>query len=136
MRCPKNNQFAVFLKDSQVLVAVSRKPGAALGPPPTGEPALIDPRREDPMACLWRTLGLNRGFLSQARSDAYGNYRARLREYCSLRREGASGEELERYVHAIRRLGHPTVWREMQRQHLELPGLRELFAQAPEALGW
>jgi hypothetical protein len=33
-------------------------------------------------------------------------------------------------------LDHPTVWREMQRQHLTVDELRQLFEQAPEALTW
>lgn len=31
---------------------------------------------------------------------------------------------------------HPTVWKEMQRQHLQLSLLTRLFTQAPEALEW
>lgn len=31
---------------------------------------------------------------------------------------------------------HPTVWKEMQRQHSQIPLLTRLFAQAPEALVW
>jgi uncharacterized protein (TIGR02646 family) len=31
---------------------------------------------------------------------------------------------------------HPTVWKEMQRQYLQIPLLTRLFAQAPEALNW
>lgn len=31
---------------------------------------------------------------------------------------------------------HPTVWKEMQRQHLQIPKLTRLFTQAPEALEW
>jgi hypothetical protein len=33
-------------------------------------------------------------------------------------------------------MGHPTVWREMQRQAQLIPELRRLFEQAPEALTW
>lgn len=31
---------------------------------------------------------------------------------------------------------HPTVWKEMQRQHIQIPKLTKLFSQAPEALEW
>lgn len=31
---------------------------------------------------------------------------------------------------------HPTVWKEIQRQHLQIPLLTRLFTQAPEALEW
>jgi len=31
---------------------------------------------------------------------------------------------------------HPTVWKEMQRQHLQIDKLTRLFTQAPEALLW
>jgi hypothetical protein len=31
---------------------------------------------------------------------------------------------------------HPTVWKEMKRQHNLIPELAQLFADAPEALEW
>jgi len=31
---------------------------------------------------------------------------------------------------------HPTVWKEIQRQHLQILKLTRLFTQAPEALEW
>ena len=33
-------------------------------------------------------------------------------------------------------IAHPTVWREMQRQHLLVDELRALFLAVPEALDW
>jgi hypothetical protein len=121
---------------------------------------LIDPRREDPLGflrldlvhpfhfhalssrgCLARVratytihvLGLNsRDTLIRRRGHAYGNYVGRLRHYIS---EG-DAEKRERMAAAIQRLDHPTVWREMQRQHRTVDELRQLFERAPEALTW
>ncbi len=159
---PKNKQFAVFPRGARNPLEVSRKKGAPVTPPRTGAPALIDPRHEDPMQFLMldlggtfyfeplapkgtqayaradytlRTLRLNdREYLPVARAGAYGSYRARLSDYISRRDQGASWPELDLHIQGILREGHPTVWKEMQRQHRLHPELRELFRRAPEAL--
>ncbi len=161
---PKNNQFAVFPPRARRPVEVSRAQGAPVKPPRKGDPALIDPRREDPMDFLLldlqgtflfeplarkgtrdyeradytrRTLRLNaREFLPVARAEAFSSYRARLSEYVSLRRKRASRGVLDRRIQAIQHATHPTVWKEMQRQHAMLPELTVLFREAPEALHW
>jgi len=161
---PKNNQFAVFPRGARNPLEVSRKKGkgAPITPPRTGAPALIDPRHEDPLRFLILDLGgtfyfeplapkgtqaharadytlrilrLNdREYLPVARASAFGAYRARLSEYISRRDQGASWPELDLHIQGILREAHPTVWKEMQRQHQRYPELRELFRQAPEAL--
>lgn len=160
---PKNNQFAVFPRGARRPVEVSPTPGTPSRPPPLGEPALIDPRAEDPMAFLvldlqgtfmfgpgarkgtrdyeradytLRALQLNRELLTVARAEAFGAYRARLREYISQRERGASKAALLRYIQSIQLASHPTVWREMKRQHSLHRELRALFREAPEALAW
>lgn len=161
---PKNNRFAVFPSRARAHVEVGRMPGAPIRPPLKGTPALIDPRREDPMALLMldlrgtflllptgprgskdfhraeytlEVLRLNtREILLAARANAFAGYRARLVEYISWRERGESQEALARCIQSIQRAAHPTVWKEMQRQHARLPELRPLFRKAPEALRW
>lgn len=161
---PKNNRFAVFPPGARNPVEVGRSSEASVKPPRRGSPAIIDPRQEDPMAFLMldlrgtfyfeplakkgtkdyeradytlRLLRLNaREYLRQARENAFSGYRARLFEYVSLRRKRAPRVALSRCSLAIQRAAHPTVWKEMQRQHSQHPELRALFREAPEALGW
>jgi hypothetical protein len=84
-----------------------------------------------------KTLGLNdRDDVVQSRRNAYGNYSARLEQYIARRDGGATGSQLGRLRNALCRLDHPTVWEEMKRQRNVIPGIRPLFAAAPEALGW
>lgn len=85
---------------------------------------------------------VEREFLRQARQEAYGDYKARLREYVHHRDNGISQAQLDSMIDQLRKKGHPTVWKEMQRYH-ERNILRkidndldELFIQAPEALNW
>jgi len=120
---------------------------------------LIDPRRDDPLrflaldlvstfafgaqprrGCVARAravktievLRLNEDPHPRRRADAYGNYLARLQQYIAEK----DPARRERHKLSLTRLDHPTVWREMQRQHRRIPELRPLFAQAPEALRW
>ena len=161
---PKNNQFAVFATATGDVIDVTRKRGAPVTPPELGEPVLIDPRHENPLAFMmldlqdtfWfmplgapdsqhyqraeytlRALRLNdRDALLEAREEAYRSYRARLSEYITKRDGDAPGAELDDLIAAINRMGHPTVWKEMQRQHHLIPALHDLFERAPEALHW
>jgi uncharacterized protein (TIGR02646 family) len=141
----------------------NREKGSRFKLTPSGLAILIDPRREDPMALLHldlrqtfrllpapglpapnreraeytrRLLPLNSDALVKQRRAAYGHYRARLTEYIQHRAQRTPAPRLNRLRGALRRLDHPTVWREMQRQHRQLPELTDLFAAAPEALGW
>ena len=158
----KNNHFSVF--SANRLIDVSRPHGAPIEPPTLGDPALINPRIEDPLEFMrldiidtfhfipiggsrsrkWRrarytidSLGLNdRDFLPVARRDAYSSYRAQLREYSLAREHGAGRPELEAMVTAVKRKGQPAVWREMKLQHKSIPELQQLFKAVPEALEW
>ena len=157
----KSGRFAV-IGDGRLL-DVTRRRGHPILRPPTGPPALIVPRDEDPLSFLdleivdtfWflprenlqgiaeeraeytiDVLKLNRDVLVEARREAYGTYRARLREYRDLRNGGASDADLRTLRDAIMTIAHPTVWREMQRQHLLVVELRALFLEVPEALEW
>ena len=50
---PKNNHFAVIEADGDEVTDVTRARGAAIVPPPPGEPALLDPRVDDPLEYLF-----------------------------------------------------------------------------------
>ena len=156
----KRNKFAVVAENR--LVDVTRKRGAPVIAPVPGASAFLNPRIDDPLAFLdldldgtfamlprddvseihqeraaftIETLKLNRDVLRQARSTAFGSYRARLLEYVS-RREHVAAKEIADLVDGLRAMPHPTVWAEMKRQHAWMPELETLFAEAPEALDW
>ena len=156
----KSNKFAVI--SGNRLVDVTRPRGGPVVPPKPGAPAFLNPRVEDPLDFLdldleytfmvlardglpdiararteftIETLKLNRDVLLQARATAFGSYRARLREYVSMRK-AATAEEKGRLVDSLKAMPHATVWAEMKRQHPFVPDLEALFAKAPEALGW
>ena len=161
---PKNNRFAVFASGTGALVQVARPRGAPVVPPLPGSPVLIDPRVEDPTdfmglelrGTFWflpraprgtpehtradftiRTLQLNtREYLPLARASAYRDYRAHLSHYIQERTQSGTQEKILTLAQEIQTRQHPTVWREMKRQHLAIPELRRLFEAAPEALSW
>ncbi|HYO73307.1 MAG TPA: hypothetical protein VEU33_45305 [Archangium sp.] len=164
-RCngPKSEQFAVFPPRARKPVDVGTR-GAPTHPPLKGFPALIDPRREDPMEFLvldlrdtfyfepsakrgtrnheradytLRILHLNkREYLRTARETAFVGYQDMLTRYISLRERKTPTAQLELRRKAVQSSPHRTVWKEMQRQHRNLPVLRLLFRKAPEALSW
>lgn len=160
---PKNNKYAVISRGRGELVDVTRKAGDPVVPPIQGDPALLDPRSENPLDFLEldlvetflflprpnadaradlrakytiETLRLNRDLLLVAREEAYGSYRARLSEYIQFRDSGAPQDSLVLLISALRNMGHPTVWWEMKRQRDLIDELHYLFATAPEALNW
>ena len=157
----KNNRFSV-IRNGQ-LVDVTRRRDTPVPRPPSGAPAPINPRNEDPLGFLYleivdtfmflprkclpevdelraeytiNVLKLNREVLRAARREAYGTYRARLYEYRDRRDDGANEAALGHLRDAIRTSAHPTVWREMQRQREFIGELRTLFEEVPEALTW
>jgi uncharacterized protein (TIGR02646 family) len=160
---PKNNKFAVFNAKGD-LVDVTRRRGVPPIEPEAGSPALINPRWEDPLKFMAldlrdtflflpikpkgdrdyiradytiKILRLNdRDFLLRARREAYDSYRARLSEYIRERDKGEPKKRLNYRIKALKRMQHPTVWREMKRQQDKIPNLRQLFTDAPEALRW
>lgn len=161
---PKGNHFAVFVGDATAPTEVARRPHAPIVPPPDGEPALIDPRVEDatnllmldlretylftPLAAKGtrdreradytiRTLRLNaRDDLLRSRRQAYLDYVAHIHQYRYERGRDAAEPRLAELRDIVRKRQHPTVWREIQRQHDKLPELRLLFAEVPEAIRW
>jgi uncharacterized protein (TIGR02646 family) len=81
-------------------------------------------------------LGLNREVIRAARANAFGGFRARLREYVSEKLGGASPDRLEALKADILGTPHLTVFAEMRRQKNFLPMIRSLFDDAPETEGW
>lgn len=161
---PKADKFAVFCSSTGAQVDLVRKPADPIVPPTLGEPVLINPRTENPLKYLFldllgtflflpiategtkdyeratytiATLRLNaRDILLEAREEAYHSYRARLSEYITEKLNGVPQQKLDLRIQALKRMGHPTVWKEMQRQHKSIPELMTLFGQASEALNW
>jgi uncharacterized protein (TIGR02646 family) len=161
---PKNNRFAVLNETTGEFIEVTRKHGDPVKPPKKGNPALINPREENPSDSMAldllgtfyflptakegskeytradytiRVLRLNdRDYLQAARGEAYGSYRARLSEYIEKRDKGSSEKELNALINALKHMQHPTVWQEMMKQSNLIPELQKLFKQAPEAFNW
>lgn len=156
----KGNRFAILGPNG--LVKISRQRDEPVVKPPAGPSALIDPRVEDPLTLLElearRTfrlqpryglplqgrnratftaalLDLNREALVSARRCVFADNRELLANYRDLRESGRDAARLERLKVVLLQRPHPTVWREMQRQH-ELPSLVSLFRDIPEALSW
>jgi uncharacterized protein (TIGR02646 family) len=85
----------------------------------------------------------NREFLRIARKEAYGDYKARLKEYNCEKKGKCDQKTLDNMIEGIKQKQHPTVWKEMQRHfhegwlkkinHYEL---HALFEESPEALNW
>lgn len=159
----KRNRYAILVPPARPL-DVTRGATAPVTPPPSGQPAFIDPRTEDALVFMQldllgtfhfvptaprrsanylradhtiAVLKLNtREYLVDARRSAYGSYRARLSEYCGLKATHPRSPRLRHLKAGITGMGQPTVWAEMKRLHTSLPELKRLFAAAPEALGW
>jgi uncharacterized protein (TIGR02646 family) len=158
---PKGGRFGGISARGRQFVELKRERGVPVtAPDATTTLMLIDPRREDPLrymildlafpfhfrprtrrcalaqaraAYTIEVLGLNkREKLIVRRGYAYQDYVARLREYASE----ADPARRERIKSRILRMDHPTVFREMIRQHAAIPELRALFAEAREALEW
>jgi len=155
----KNNRFIV-IDDTGAFVDATRPHKAPVVRPASGDAALLDPRRENPLAYLMldlretfeftpiadagtedyerarytiEVLGLNdRDYLVKARRIAFENYRALLYTY------GRERDPQRRSIgmRAIRDNNHPTVWWEMKRQWRMWEELAELFTHAPEFLKW
>lgn len=161
----KNNKFPIFSSRTGAVVMLSRIPKAPVEPPEPGVPALIDPRHEDPFDYMqldlrgtfwcqpcdpdagsgshqkakWTidVLGLNeRDFLPTVRKGAFQGYYALLSQYIRCRDAVNPPQDPDCLVDSLRRHSQVTVWAEMKRQRDQHPHLQDLFAQAPEALGW
>jgi len=159
----KRSQFLVLVPPANV-IDVTRPPRGPVIPPAAGTPVFIDPRAEDGLMFMQldlagtfrfipladpgttdfvraehtiRILKLNdRDYLIEARREAFGSYAARLDQYATALQSGASSQRLSRLRKSLLRMGHPTVWAEMKRQHRRLRQLRGLFERVPDALTW
>lgn len=81
-------------------------------------------------------LGLNREVIRAARENAFGGFRARMREYVARKNNGATADELSRLCRDLLKTPHLSVFEDMRRQRKFQPELAQLFAQAPEMLSW
>ena len=81
-------------------------------------------------------LGLNREVMRVARENAFGGFRARLREYVSAKQDCVSDERLQELQNDLLSTPHLTVFAEMRRQKHFLPEVRALLEFAPEAEVW
>jgi len=155
----KRSQFRILVDPPEFVDLVRRRTDDFIEPR-DGSAVLIDPRRDHPLHYMgldlvdtfWfvprdaegtleharadytiKCLKLNeRPFLPEARRGAYAAYVALLGKYIDRR----NTERAEPVKKAISRCGHRAVWEEMKAQSSLLPDLAELFAAAPEALGW
>lgn len=156
----KQHRFSVLSARTSTIVELVRRRGEPTIEPEVGSSVLIDPRREEPLDYLsldlvstfhflprypkgtyeYRraeytidVLKLNdRDYLPAARREAYGSYRARLKEYV-----GAKGSPAATLLmRAMMQCGQPTVWAEMKRNADVIAELSELFVAAPEARSW
>ena len=159
----KSNQFAIFLATTGELQTLKRQKEDSITPPPSGQSVCLNPRQENPLNYLQldlldtfefvplegqdpsayqrakytiEVLRLNRSPLPDARREAYDSYCARLSLFTQKKADGAEAFALNQVIRALLKMGHPTVWQEMKRRHGEIPALRVLFTQAPEALEW
>lgn len=158
---PKGNAFAILPPGSVTSVEVARKKGDPVVAPITGDSALLDPRRDDPLDYLeldlfetfrFRersgipsrekerarytivTLGLNaRSSVIEARRTAYDGLLTALERVVELTEEGRS---LDRPRRVVENTTHRSVWEEMKRQHARIPELMLPFSVAPIALSW
>lgn len=158
---PKNNQFGVLVGADETVTDVTRARKAAIEPPDEGDPALLDPRRDDPLDYLVldlddtfafaakprlsprkkaradytiECLRLNdRPYLLEARRTAYAQLLSAL-EAAQARKK--AGRDLGPPRHAIEHTSHRSVWEEMRRRGAKRAELRPLFEDVPEALTW
>jgi uncharacterized protein (TIGR02646 family) len=83
-----------------------------------------------------KVLDLNREVLRVGRANAFGGFRARLREFVMEKEAGASTQRLEILKDDLIRTPHLTVFAEMRRQRAAWPDIEDLLLRAPEALAW
>lgn len=162
---PKNNKFAIFKNSDGSYLELIRRRNAPVIPPIPGESVLINPRTENPLAFIYLDikntfffvpleedkntkdyirsqytidiLGLNsRSYLVKARRNAFGNFKARIKEYITERDKGTTDEQLNEMIKQIKGEHHQTVLHEMIRQKNSSNILKNLFDQAPEAEEW
>ncbi len=161
---PKSNRFKLFSPSgASTVIEGARRRGSPIAPPPDGDPLLIDPRADDPLAFLTldlrdtfhlsprpalaprdkqraeytiSLLGLNKPMLTRGRRGARAHFERLLRCYIEDRDREPSDDDVHDGARGVREINHATVWVEMKRQRDAHPRLAALFAAAPEALDW
>jgi hypothetical protein len=73
------------------------------------------------------------GHLTEARRQAFNNFRARLQEIVTC---AEADEDVTRGISEFKRMDHWSVWLEIKRSRRGLPVFMELFTRYPEALNW
>jgi len=160
---PKSNNYALFLKSNGSFKDITPQKGK-YPIPPKGTPVLIDPRKENPFDYIildFKTfrftpfspdkkskeykrgeytidiLNLNtRDYLVKRRAASYKNFTLRLQEYIKQKNEGKTAKQLAILTTGIKEEHNITIFKEMQRQHIDFESFNEIFSQIPEALTW
>lgn len=150
----KRDRWAIFQDSSG---SQYDEDGTWSGPPPSGDPAFLDLRADNPQLLIRldfetffyepcttnprerarveytvnQVLKLNERGFPEARAFAYSGYRDRLTQLAQI-------PPSHRNTKAPLFQGVPqrTVWKEMQRWHQRYSELDRLFKAAPEALNW
>jgi len=81
-------------------------------------------------------LGLNREVIRVARANAFGGFRARMREFVHKLEGGADADALLALKNDLLMTPHLTVFSEIRRQRAILPELNDLLQRAPDMLAW
>lgn len=81
-------------------------------------------------------LGLNREVIRAARENAFGGFRARMREYAEEKEAGATPARLGELRDDLLKTPHLSVFADMRRQRAFVPELADLFQRATEMLVW
>ena len=156
---PKSNLFAVF--NNNEVVEISRKRNDLVISPLIGEDVFINPRVDSPLEFLIldlktmnfiskpglsdlnkkraqytiKILKLNtRGFLVEARKEAFNTYRDALQVYVTDKRNGKNKADLLKRQKEMESRQHPTIWAEMRRQRVRYEGINKFLLLAPELL--
>lgn len=160
---PKNNKFAVIEAGDDDATDVTRARGETIVEPPTGEPALLDPRVDDPLDYLVldivdtftfrprprisarkraraeytiELLRLNeRSYLLEGRRTSYEALVCAL-QVASAARNADALADIQRPARVVAGTPHRCVWEEMKRQRAKLDELVPLFEAVPEAADW
>jgi uncharacterized protein (TIGR02646 family) len=154
----KSDRFGIVAGEQ-----IRRLPRGQSSEPPDGDPALIDPRIEDPLDFFWldlhtfallpahglrslaherakytiETLNLNADALANQRHRAYHIFANELQAYLAACHREAPPLERAGYQARVRREPHKIVWESMKRRPAELdPHVRALFDAAPECVSW
>ena len=167
-RCnrPKSNICDIYLPADGTRLKVPQFVKKHKDHPPTGDPVLINPRRENPLDFMMldmsgtfffvphprqtprgreraehtiTLLKLNEeDVLPKSRAEAYAGYRDRFKRYVDQKLLHEPQETLQRTIASLQEMRHPTVWQEIKRQRTlrHHEEINRLFTEAPEALDW